>query len=315
MGFKMKYPITKCYLPAGTKRRSGLRMANTSFIVAHDTGNPTSTAKNNTDYFYRSANDMSASAHIFVDDKEIRECIPLLTGAPEKAWHVYYDVPGDNQKYGDDANDIAAGVELCYGSNINSKEAYKRYIWTMAYICYKFGFRPEGTIISHKILDPANRNDPDDALSTMGITYAQLLRDVTREFYNCIDETPVPKSNETWGTISRCIALNVRKVPRAVSDEDIIGQLKPGERIRIDRKAGDNGEWYSVYYGDHGGFIHGYFVDIDEPKPTPNPLVKDVQDLLLKHNIKDDCGHSVVANGLVDSKTKEALNKLCKKIL
>ncbi len=47
------------------------------FIVAHDTGNPGSTAANNVSYYERSRNDQSASAHIFVDDKEILECIPV----------------------------------------------------------------------------------------------------------------------------------------------------------------------------------------------------------------------------------------------
>ena len=46
------------------------------FIVAHDTGNPGSTAAANVKYYERSRNEMSASAHIFVDDKEIVECIP-----------------------------------------------------------------------------------------------------------------------------------------------------------------------------------------------------------------------------------------------
>ena len=49
-----------------------------------------------------------ASAHIFVDDKECIVCIPVT----EKAWHVLYNTPTDNQWYNADANnDVAFGVE------------------------------------------------------------------------------------------------------------------------------------------------------------------------------------------------------------
>ncbi|WP_235929795.1 hypothetical protein [Chengkuizengella marina] len=53
----------------------------------------------------------------------------MLTDTPEKAWHVQYQKPLDNQLFGDDANDIAAGVELCYSYKrgcINNEESYKR---------------------------------------------------------------------------------------------------------------------------------------------------------------------------------------------
>ena len=51
-----------------------------------------------------------ASAHIFVDDKECIVCIPVT----EKAWHVLYNTPTDNQWYNVDANDVAFGVEGSY---------------------------------------------------------------------------------------------------------------------------------------------------------------------------------------------------------
>ena len=50
------------------------------FVVAHDTGNPNSTAGQNVAYYEQSRNELSASAHLFVDDREIIECIPALTG-------------------------------------------------------------------------------------------------------------------------------------------------------------------------------------------------------------------------------------------
>ncbi|MGL4010010.1 peptidoglycan recognition protein family protein, partial [Staphylococcus nepalensis] len=100
--------------PIGT-RRSGQKLTsgNPVFAVAHDTGNPNTTAQDNVNYYKNSYNidwSLVASAHIFVDDKECIVCIPVT----EKAWHVLYDAPTDNAWYGIDANDGAFGAEGCY---------------------------------------------------------------------------------------------------------------------------------------------------------------------------------------------------------
>jgi len=101
MSFTKKFEITKQYLTNNTKRRPGLAIhPSVKFIVAHDTGNFGSTAKNNVDYYQRTNNESQASAHIFVDDKQIIECIPsITTDKPEKAWHVRYNMSKDNELY------------------------------------------------------------------------------------------------------------------------------------------------------------------------------------------------------------------------
>jgi len=187
MGFKMKYPIEKQYLTVGGpySRRSGIKMPHQLFMVAHDTGNPGSTAKGNVGYYQNSRN-ISASAHLFVDDESIIECIPFLTGTPEKAWHVLYDVPKDNIMYGDDANDAAGGVELCWGTGIDSEKAYARYVWVLAYACYKFHLNPAKAITGHEILDPLRKIDPSNGLKHMGKTFSQLLKDVVAEYNECV---------------------------------------------------------------------------------------------------------------------------------
>lgn len=185
MPFTQKYTIINDYILSGTQRRSGIALLPVRFIVAHDTGNPNSTARGNVSYYKSSANVSAQSAHLFVDDKDIVECIPTFTGTPEKAWHVRYDLTGDNQRYGDDANDVAIGVEYCYGSNINAAEAYKRYVWTLAYLCFKFNLPPTGTIVGHFELDPTRRTDPKNGLSASGRTFEQLLQDVVAEYQAC----------------------------------------------------------------------------------------------------------------------------------
>jgi N-acetylmuramoyl-L-alanine amidase CwlA len=179
-----RYPILESYLPVGTKRRSGRLIpgAQVRFIVAHDTGNPNSTARGNVNYYRNSCNEMSASAHLFVDDKEIIECIPALNGPPEKAWHVWYNRPKDNEIFGCDANDAAIGVEYCYGTRINADEAYARYVWVLASICSEFHLDPARSIVGHFFLDPQRKTDPVTGLAHSRRTYEQLLRDVADEY-------------------------------------------------------------------------------------------------------------------------------------
>lgn len=192
MSFKMKYTVETQYLTKDTKRRSGILMPHVGFIVAHDTGNDGSTAAGNVGYYENSNNEISASAHTFIDHKRIIECIPATTGKPEKAWHVIYNVETDNAQFGDDANDIAIGVELCYSfqkGSIDNKESYKRYVWYMAYLCYKFDLNPAHKIVGHNELDPNRKSDPyKNALKIMGITQAKFLADVAAELADCITE-------------------------------------------------------------------------------------------------------------------------------
>lgn len=195
MSFKMKYPIEKQYLTSGSKRRSGIKMPYVGFIVSHDTGNDGSTAKANVNYYENSKNDMSASAHTFIDDVRIIECIPAITGTPEKAWHVLYDRLEDNAMFGDDANDIAIGVELCYSyrkGSINNKESYKRFVWYHAYLCHKFNLDPRKKIVGHNELDPTRKTDPfKNALKIMGISKAQFIQDVVNELADCLATEPL----------------------------------------------------------------------------------------------------------------------------
>ncbi|MGL5891901.1 MAG: peptidoglycan recognition protein family protein [Bacteroidia bacterium] len=216
--FTQKYPIIARYIDSPSKRRSGNVMSTVKFIVAHDTGNPKSTAAQNVSYYRNSKNDMSASAHIFVDDKEIIECVPALTGTPEKAWHVWYNVTTDNQLFGANANDAAVGVEYCYGGSINADEAYKRYVWVIAFICWKFKLDPAKSVTGHCFLDPKRKTDPVSGLGQSRRTYDQLLRDVVAEYNECIGNAPPPPVVVETPAIQlkATTKLNIRKAKPSV---------------------------------------------------------------------------------------------------
>lgn len=169
----MKYQ----YIPINTLRRSGQKLDAVELLVAHDTGNIGSTAIQNVSYYIRSANEMSASAHIFVDDKEAICCIPL----DEKAWGVRYNVNQDNILYGFDANDRSIQIELCYGGKIDSKKAYDNYVDVFVTLCRKYKLCPMSRIAGHFQLDPARRTDPKGGLEYVGKDWDTFLKDVARK--------------------------------------------------------------------------------------------------------------------------------------
>jgi LysM repeat protein len=250
MSFKMKYEIEKRYLTPKTSRRPGIPMPEILFNVAHDSGNPGSTAKGNIDWYENTKNLQQASAHTFIDDVRIAECIPLLTGPPEKAWHVRYLVQIDNKMYGDDANDVAGGVEFCWGGKINFEEAYKRYVWYLAYACYVFKLDPAKKIPGHEILDPGRKIDPSNGLKFGKKTYEQLIRDVVKEFNDCtgrlvaapvVKETAsdfaiIKEGDTLWGiasehkgiTVNDLIKLNPQIEPQ---------ELQIGDKVYLKEKV------------------------------------------------------------------------------
>jgi N-acetylmuramoyl-L-alanine amidase len=217
MSFKEKFTIGSKFIPKPSKRRSGLPISKVRFIVVHDTGNPGSTALDNINYYINTLNAVpTASAHLFVDDKQILECVPALTAPPEKAWHVLYNIPKDNEMYGVNANDAAIGVEYCYGGNIDADKAYAKYLWVIAKICYVFKLNPAKDIVGHFFLDPARKTDPITGLAKSRRTYEQLLKDIVIEYNDCTSVTPVvPQLNiiAKAGTATSAMKMNLRPSP------------------------------------------------------------------------------------------------------
>ena len=263
--FHQKYIVTPRYLTTPSKRRSGrLVSPDVKFVVAHDTGNPGSTADANAGYFERSRDDESASAHIFVDDKALLECIPALTGAPEKAWHVLYQADTDNRLYGHDANDAAIGVEYCFGDNIDADEAYRKYVWVIAYLCFHFGLDPETSVVGHFFLDPKRKTDPVTGLARSRRTYDQLLLDIATEHAACLVADEPPESTTTQagtfvqatGSVVTTAKLNIRKgAPSRLCE--IVQEIPTGTALTFDGWVTDgepvngNPKWFRDANGNY----------------------------------------------------------------
>lgn len=251
MAFQEKYRIATQYLTKPSKRRSGRPItAGVKFLVAHDTGNPGASAQANVRYYENSRNDMSASAHIFVDDRTIVECIPALTAPPEKAWHVLYNLNTDNLLYGHDANDAAIGVEYCYGGDIDADEAYRRYIWVLAFLCHRFQLDPAKSVVGHFFLDPKRKTDPVTGLAHSRRTYEQLLRDVVTEYAACTGAPPpVPQPQGHAGTAKATTRINLRKgAPRRTADVAAVvpagTELAYVDWVEDGESVNGNSRWY-----------------------------------------------------------------------
>lgn len=190
-----KYPIERRYINKRSNVRPGDRLKTgiPAFFVAHDTGNPGAPADNHFTYF-NNLTGLSVSAQVFIDDTKILEIIPTGTGPDpaERAHHVIRNVKTDNERFGYDANDAALGVELCYGTSskgkkINFDEAYKRFVWYLAYCCDRWGKNPSTHIASHKQLDPGRKVDCEQALAIAGKTLKDLINDVAAEMATSIN--------------------------------------------------------------------------------------------------------------------------------
>lgn len=183
-------PITQKLIPVPSQRRSGQKLLGVRFIVAHDTGNDSSTAKGNANYFTTSKDEMQASAHYFVDDKDVICVVP----ESEKAWHVRYDMPKDNELYGKDANDWALGVELCFSSKgtIDNEKSYQNYVALMASLCKKYKLNALTDIVAHGTLDPTRRTDPFTAFKVMGKTWDGFIDDVQDALVPVVVPSPTP---------------------------------------------------------------------------------------------------------------------------
>ncbi|MCR8656181.1 peptidoglycan recognition protein family protein [Paenibacillus endoradicis] len=104
----MSYEYRQDHIPKTTpyNRRPSLVLEPTS-ITIHNTGNPSSTAKNERAWLTNTSNDRVASFHIVMDEKEAIEVLPLN----EVAWHAG---DGSGMKSG---NRTSIGIEICESGN------------------------------------------------------------------------------------------------------------------------------------------------------------------------------------------------------
>lgn len=123
-----------------------------------------------------------ASAHIFVDDKECIVCIPVT----EKAWHVLYNTPTDNQWYNADANDVAFGVEGSYfpSSQKRSRKSLDNMARVLAYLCNYWDIDYKTEVPGHQDIQ-ADKIDPGNLLEACG--YSRNVKHLDKQIAKYIN--------------------------------------------------------------------------------------------------------------------------------
>lgn len=281
MTFERKFDITARYLPVPSARRRSYAMERVRFVVAHDSGNPGSSAAQNVAYFTRTASAKglpTSSAYLFVDDNDILECIPVFRPGkqPEKAWHVLR-TEVSLRLYGCYANDGAIGIEYCFGNNINADRAYQRYVWLIAYVCYQFQLDPASAVVGHCMLDQTRRTDPRTGLGHGGFSYEQLLIDVVKEYAECSGQAvppPPPHDPNARGSVRVSMPLYIRKgKPSRMAP--VCGIAEPGDILDYVGIVADgypvhnNRKWYRDQHGNF--FWSGGTAPLEESGLAPAP--------------------------------------------
>ncbi len=102
--YNLPFDYTINHIPVTTSnnRRPGRKLTSFEYITIHSTANEKSSAKNERQWLTNSSNQVTASWHIVVDDKEAIEAIPL----DEIAWHAGDGGTGTG-------NTRSIGIELC----------------------------------------------------------------------------------------------------------------------------------------------------------------------------------------------------------
>lgn len=186
---------------------------NVSYIVIHYTGNKKDTAWANANYF-QSPN-RGASAHFFVDDREIYQSIELR----DVAWHC-----GANTYYHNVCrNSNSIGIEMCCtaGNYKMSKTTITNTAHLTAYLCKQLGITADKVDayvlrhydVTHKLCPAPFSNSVNDA---DWIAFKKQVKEIMGGVPNKIVATPTkPTTTGFKPYIARITAdvLNVRSGP------------------------------------------------------------------------------------------------------
>ena len=112
----------------------------------------------------------------------------------------------------------------------------------------------ESASTNSKIVGTLNRGEKVEIEKKVGNWYSTYFGNhggyVSADYMDIVGASnPQPKTIPTNGTVT-ANTLNVRSGPGI--NYKIIGQLNQGEKVEIEKKVGN---WYSTYFGDHGGYV------------------------------------------------------------
>lgn len=212
------------------------------YIVVHYTGNSTDTAWANTNYF-KSVN-RNASAHYFVDDNNIYQCVR----DKDIAWHC----GGGRQGSGGGTylnictNRNSIGVEMCCTNYGVSTATENRTIELVKYLMNKYNI-PASNVIRH--YDVTGKNCPAPMVSN------QARWNNFKAKLGGSTPTPTPSHSGYTGDITYQVYDNAKKqwLPEVVNDKDYAGNL--GNAFGGVRAKCKNGNIYIQTHTINGSWL------------------------------------------------------------
>jgi N-acetylmuramoyl-L-alanine amidase len=223
--------ITKLHI--SNDKRPGTKLVPSS-ITIHSTGNPKSTAQNERAWLLNKDNTRDASFHYVVDDKEIIEVIP----PNEIAWHS-----GSSS-----GNKTSLSVEIC-----ESGDREKTLQNAMELVVYLMNTHNITKVVRH--FDWSKKVCPKILSADNWKQWNEFHDSIMEEYARQNEKVDPPQ--QQFGIVHANV-LNVRNKANTVSQ--VIGQLKRYDKVRIGGKVAN---FYSIYYGDHGGFVHQDYITAD----------------------------------------------------
>ena len=229
-----------------------------AFIVMHYTGNSKDKAVNNAKYFQTAGR--KASAHFFVDDKEIYQTVELR----DKAWHC-----GTSGKYYHAAcrNANSFGIEMCCtaGNYKVSSTTQKNAAHLCAYLCETIGITAQEVdeyVVRH--YDVTHKNCPAQMAGSNNAEWAAFL-EMVRDILNGESESTPTNSFKAVGTAKT--TANLRMRAGASTSYSTLTIVKKGCTVEIDGTVANG--WYHCKYNNVIGYMSGnYLKDISTTSST-----------------------------------------------
>lgn len=252
------------------------------YIVIHDTGNTTDTARNNANYF--GGGNRNASAHYFVDNNEMVQVVEDT----KSSWHC-----GDgNGRYGI-TNQNSIGIEMCRVNNDVTSITEENTVELVKYLMKKYNISIENVVRHY---DASRKNCPSSFNKGNWKRWNEFknklkLNNQNNNSHNC---------NCKYHGIVTCDVLNVRNKPNT-SDSEIIGQLKKDDKVSIIEKENN---WYKIIHENHVAYVSADYIKLEEEinKPVETPIE---DNRVLWHKIRKY--DSDIYYAMLDPKTQECV--------
>ena len=252
---------------------------NPRYIVVHDTDNRNygATALANRNYFANHPN-AQASAHYVVDDESIIQCLEDTW----RGWHIGDRYAGASPAVPDATNSNAIGIEITVNPDSDFNVAVKNAIDLTKHLMAKFNISVD-RVIRHK--DATGKTCPRMMIvdrPQMWIDFKNAIAGKDLELSQNVDRENL---RGLVGVVN-ATALNVRDYHS--TSASIIGTESKGHEFNLDFKQGD---WISVYYGDHGGWVYAKYIDIKNSVSAGSSWVSKLQ---------SECNNQGFSNQTVD---------------